>query len=105
MKPKFPIGTPLPPKLKHRYTFEWFRQLNWRERVAILLGANFCVQVQFWTSNSAGQVQPDFIGGTTLAKTPQQQAEFSAEAEARLAEMAEREKSKPETNAIPADRI
>lgn len=85
MKPKLPAGQPLPPVFKHRYTFEWFRKLTWRERIAILMGANFCVMVQFWTANSAGAVQPDFIGGTTLAKTPRQQAEYSAAAEARLA--------------------
>ena len=78
MKPKFPAGTPKPPVFKCRYDFEWFRKFTWRERLAILCSSNFRLQASFLTSSSMGQVQPVFVGGVTVARTPKQQAELSA---------------------------
>ncbi len=54
------------PKFQHQYEFHWFRKLRWRERLMILLGANFKVKVHFLTTNSAGRVQP--VIGATLTK-------------------------------------
>lgn len=73
-KPKFPVGTPAPPIYKCRYDFEWFRKFTWRERLAILLGSNFRLQASFLTSSSMGKVQPVFVGGVTIHKTPEAQA-------------------------------
>ena len=56
----------LPPKFKQQYKFDWFRKLLWRERLAILFGANLKIKVHFLTTNSPGHVQP--IIGAELSK-------------------------------------
>lgn len=77
MKKPFPAGTPAPPIYKCRYDFEWFRKFTWRERLAILIGSNFRLQASFLTSSSMGKCNPVFVGGVTIHKTPEAQAEAS----------------------------
>jgi hypothetical protein len=82
MSNKLSPGKPVPPVFKCRYDFEWFRHFTWRERLAILCRANFRLQASFLTSSSMGQVQPVFVGGITVARSPEQQAEISAREQA-----------------------
>jgi hypothetical protein len=78
MSHKLPAGKPAAPVYKCRYDFEWLRVFTWRERIAILCRSNFRLQASFLTSSWMGRVQPVFVGGITVAKTPEQQAEISA---------------------------
>lgn len=67
----------LPPKFQHQYQFDWFRKLRFRERLAILCGANLKVKVHFLTTNSPGHVQP--VIGAEISKETNAQDQIVAD--------------------------
>lgn len=49
---------------------EWFRKFTWRERFALLFGANFVVMVGVACEHRAGRFQPMIAGQCSKHTTP-----------------------------------
>lgn len=49
---------------------EWFRQFTFRERIAILFGANLVVMIGVATRHRVGEFQPMVIGKVSKHSTP-----------------------------------